>query len=91
MNWKKFFNPTVGKIILFLILIIISTLFYKDITEGYGGWPLHFWPIKIYGAAGFKTFVNTPPFLILNFMADIVFWYLISCGVIALYNKINKK
>ncbi len=83
MNWKKFFNPTIANIILFLILITISTLFSKNLTYGYGGWPLHFWPIKSFGVAGFIAFEVAPPFLFLNFMADILFWYLISCGIAA--------
>ncbi|MEK6841110.1 MAG: hypothetical protein AABX45_00760, partial [Nanoarchaeota archaeon] len=88
---KEFLKPTIVNIILFLILIIISTWFSSNLTYGYGGWPLYFWPIKSLGDAGFKIFEVAPPFSILNFIADIVIWYLISCLIIFIYNKIKRK
>ena len=91
MNWKKFLNSTIVNIILFLILITISTWLSSNQTYGYGGWPLYFWPIKSYGSVGFQTFEVAPPFLVLNFFVDIIFWYFISCGIITLYHKIRKK
>ena len=90
MSWKKFFSPTIANVILFLILIAISVLFSKNLTYGYGGWPLYFWPIKSFGVAGFTGFETAPPFLILNFIIDIIFWYLVSCGIVSLYNKFKK-
>ena len=88
---KEFLKPTIANIILFLILIIISTWFSSNLTYSYGGWPLYFWPIKSFGSAGFEMSEVAPSFLVLNFIADIVIWYLISCLIIFVYNKIKKK
>ncbi|MCX6751287.1 MAG: hypothetical protein NT161_00765 [Candidatus Nomurabacteria bacterium] len=89
MNWKNFFGLTTINIILCLILITTSTLFSKNLTEGYGGWPLHFWPIKSYGVAGFRIFETAPPFLVLNFVVDITFWYLFTC-IITIFRIFKK-
>ncbi len=55
------------------------------------GLPLGFWPI---GSFMILPNAPTPPtveFSWTNFVIDIVFWYIISCGVVALYYKIRKK
>ncbi len=88
---KEFLKPTIVKVILFFILIIISTWFSSNLTYGYGGWPLYFWPIKSFVSTGFEMSEVAPPFSVLNFFVDIIFWYLISCLIIFIYNKIKRK
>ena len=97
MDWKTFFKPTIAKIILFLLLMgglnywIISSTYVLD-ARILVGLPLGFWPI-----GSFKIWrPNAPPpptveFSWINFIIDIVFWYLISCGIVALYHEIRKK
>jgi len=96
MNWKEFFKPTIVKVVLFLILMgglnyyIISTSDVLDARELFGS-PLGFWPIgSFYVQAGGPT----PPvveFSWTNFIIDIVFWYLVSCVLVAVYHKFKKK
>jgi hypothetical protein len=96
MDWKTFFKPTIAKIIIFLLLmgglnyLIISSTYILD-ARILVGLPLGFWPI-----GSFMMWPNapTPPtveFSWINFIIDIVFWYLVSCGVVALYHTIRKK
>lgn len=96
MDWKTFFKPTISKIILFLILMgglnywIISSIQILDARE-LVGLPFGFWPIGSFYA---PPAAPTPPiveFSWINFIIDIVFWYLISCEVIIRYHKIRQK
>ena len=93
MDWKAFFKPTITKIILFLLLMgglnywIISSTHILD-ARILVGIPLGFWPI-----GSFMARPNSPPpptveFSWINFIVDVVFWYLVSCGVITLYQKV---
>lgn len=93
MNWKEFMRPAIGKMILFLILMgglnywIISTTFILD-ARVLVGLPLGFYPV-----GGFMMWEDAPPpptveFSWTNFIVDVVFWYLVSCGVIALGHTI---
>ena len=85
MPWYDFLRPTMGKIVLFVILM--GALNYYAISSGYrpdirylAGWPLGFWPI------GFAFIRNPPPinFSPVNFIIDILFWYVFSASIIAL-------
>jgi len=90
MNWKEFLKPTIGKMILFLILMgglnywIISTTFILD-ARVLVGLPLAFYPI-----GGFMIWEDAPPpprveFSWSNFAIDVAFWYVVSCGLVAFY------
>ncbi|MBI2543210.1 MAG: hypothetical protein HYW24_03430 [Candidatus Aenigmarchaeota archaeon] len=76
-------KPTVGKIILFLILMAGINYFFipNYVSHGgvLGGTPLKFWPVG--------TGVE---FLWLNFIIDIVFWYLASATIIWIFNKVKR-
>ena len=95
MEWKEFFKPTIGKVIIFFILmgglnyLIISSIYVSD-ARILIGLPLGFWPIgSFYLQSG-----DIPPiveFSWVNFIIDIIFWYLIACGIIAFYKIIRKK
>ena len=96
MEIKTFFNPTLTKIIIFLLLmgglnyLIISSTHVLDARILVGS-PLGFWPI---GGFMIQTNGPNPPiveFSWTNFIIDIIFWYLVSCGVVTIYHKIRKK
>ena len=70
--------------------MIISTTYVLD-ARILIGLPLGFWPI---GSFMMVPGAPTPPtveFSWINFIVDIIFWYLISCGVVALYHKIRRE
>ena len=98
MNWKEFLNLTKGKTILFLILIgginylWISGMRVMDAII-LVGLPLSFWPV----GSGFyiadtpgAIIPQAPTFSVVNFGIDVVFWYLISCSIISIYNRFKK-
>ena len=96
MKWKEFLKPTVKKIILFAILmgglnyLIISTTVVVD-ARILVGIPLGFWPI-----GSFMRWPNAPApptvgFSLINFIIDIIFWYVLSCLIIWIYDKSKKK
>ncbi len=94
MGWKTFLRPTIGKVVLFLLLmgglnyLIISSTHILD-ARILVGIPLGFWPVGSFMAAA----TTSPPsveFSWTNFVIDVIFWYLISCGIVTLYHKIKK-
>lgn len=96
MDWKDFFKPSKGKIILFVILfavinyVWISSMIVLD-AKVLMGLPLPFLPK---GSFMLST-IDTPPpevnFSVMNFLLDIVFWYLLSVCIVFVANKIRKK
>lgn len=95
MDWKNIVKPTITKIIIFLLLmgglnywIILSThVLDARILVGV---PLGFWPVVSFMAWPNASTPPTVEFSWVNFIIDVVFWYLVSCGVVALYHKIKK-
>ena len=95
MAFKDFIKPSVWKIIIFIVLMgginyyLISTMFILD-ARILVGVPLGFYPIGSF----FLYSGQTPPvveFSYLNFIIDLIFWYLISCLIIFTYTKIRSK
>ena len=97
MKWKEFLKPTVGKIVVFLILmgglnfLIISTTIIAD-ARILVGLPLGFYPMGSFFCQP-NTACLPPPveFSWVNLIIDIVCWYLVSCVIIWIYSKIKKK
>jgi len=91
MNWKKFFEPTLGKlIILFTLFSIFNYISSQEIvamippeTAKVYGFPLKFITI---GGPELGTNISWVGFLI-----NVIFWYLVSCPIIWVYSKMKKK
>jgi len=65
--------------------LIISTMHVQD-ARILVGLPLGFWPIGSFMLLPGKI----PPiveFSWINFIIDIIFWYLISCGIVKLFHR----
>ncbi len=95
MGWKEFFKPTLGKVILFIILM--GGLNYQIISSTHvlDGMSLAGAPFGFYPVGGYFVQIGQPPppsleFSYANFAVDIVFWYLISC-VLAAWYKSHKR
>jgi len=96
MNWKKFFLG--WRKILIMIIIFLLTIFYNIRTEisthpktlYYQGFPLEWW---VYGAGGIVTGYElfSGRIILTGFIADIIIWYLVSCFILWIYNKVKKK
>jgi len=92
MNWKEFLKPSIKKIAIFLLLFIaISFIIYffvytpwiiADFTYTLApfGIPLTIWSDFL--ISGFSW---------INFIIDIVFWYLVSCLIVFAFQKLSKK
>ena len=99
MDLKGFFKPTKGKIIVFIIIIVLGILqFYFSqfmMIGGAGatGFPFEFgWLPGCASSDGITE--NCWGFKIVDYPAligNIVVYYLISCLIILAYNKIKKK
>ena len=96
MGLKEFFKPTLGKIVLFIILMGLLNFIW---IFGQGcldckmlvGLPLPFYPVGTGAFFDVREPVPAPVnFSILNFIINIVFWYILSCLIVLIYNKIRK-
>ena len=94
---KEFFIPSIFKIILFFVLLIISFIPHNGVSNSYGCYSTYAGlPLNFYSSLNGFECVGFPPeehtnyyylFLIIN----VVFWYLISCLAILIINKIRNK
>jgi nitric oxide reductase large subunit len=95
MNWKQFLKPNMTKLVIFIVLMstvnyfVISNTTIRD-ARILVGLPLAFWPVGSFFA---QTGTSTPSveFSAVNFFADLVFWYLVSCLISGVYDKFKKK
>ncbi|MBS3141963.1 hypothetical protein J4464_01080 [Candidatus Woesearchaeota archaeon] len=95
MKIKEFFKPTAGKFVWFALLmgglnyLYISTIFVADAIVLLG-LPFGFWP-----KGSFMRIPGLPnpviEFSWVNFILDIAFWYVISCGIVVVYHKMRGK
>ncbi|MDO8508706.1 MAG: hypothetical protein Q7S27_03405 [Nanoarchaeota archaeon] len=98
MEWKEFFKPTLGKIIFFVILIILTILVPKTAricsmgpsgvscgqTNAHGiGYPMFFGTQFTGDSGGYGLYP-------LNLLINIVVYCLLSCGIVFLYKKLRK-
>jgi len=93
---KEFLMPTFWKIILFLILMVglnCWIIFSTHILDAriLVGLPLPFYPI-----GSFMIWSNMPPppiveFSWINFVIDIIFWYVVSCLIVFIYSKFKSR
>ena len=100
MNVKQFLKPDQGKIVILVIItIVLSLLPFKFGSVYYNA---HGLPLPLYFCMpnGLYVYPEAPapncgfvdyPYLYLYSLIDIVFWYLISCFIIWIYDKLKKK
>jgi hypothetical protein len=87
MNWKKFLMPDWIKVVLTVILFLISTRY--TYTLGFDAPTSYGFPIPVYATGGFP--MATVDFLYLGIIIDLIFYYLISCLIVWVYDKYKKK
>jgi hypothetical protein len=95
MSWRQFLKPNVAKLAIFIVLM--STVNYFAISSTVildarvlVGLPLPFWPVGSFFAQ-IGTSTPSVEFSAVNFFADLVFWYLVSCLIVFIYGTIRKK
>ena len=97
MNFKQFFKPDWRKILIFIILLIIFFGIYKykfpllagELPESV---PAKGLPLPIYLRVPIYLNLKSLNHLLKVFlMIDLIFWYLISCFIVWIYDKVKKK
>ena len=89
MNWKEFLKPNWKKIMIMIILLLISSIRIPKVClfigtscpESYG------LPLVFYEIGYLDNVTNSP----INFIIDLIFWYIVSCIVVTIYDKFKKK
>ena len=85
MNWKKFFKPNIWKIILFIILVIAAWFLAVFPGGDYlsKGFPLTYYErgaSQLIGSGWSKIHY-------VNAIIDVLIYYFVACGIVALFNK----
>jgi len=105
MNAKEFFRPTVGKVLLFAVLLaIFSVAFPRNVciegspvviafpytfSDTVFGFPYTFYS-QCYSLSGDVLIPDPPQFEPIQFIVDIIFWYIIAAIIIFAYQKSRK-
>ena len=100
---KQFFEPDKKKIAIFAYSFIFSSI-YQWIWYFTMAPQIHIFPILIYHGFPLSFFTTVaswgtalPPdplplgFFPINLVIDIFFWYLISCLIVSIYDRLRKK
>jgi len=120
MKWKEFFKPSLSKIIIILLLIVL-TYFFGIIQTKFeiGGKPVGPNPFLLPFAFGLECSrvvsplqypwyctngiqvdgdLNNPPgirFFLKNYplqiISNVIYWYLLSCLLVWIFNKFKRK
>ena len=98
MKWKQFLKPSWKKIIIFIIFSIVFLMFSRrnllpggELINEAVGFPL---PFKLlYTEAPIAgQYVSLMKLLFAAFFViDVIFWYLISCLIVWIYDRFKKK
>jgi len=95
MNFKKFLKPDWRKIVVFLILSIISSFYTTPYFKVFGSYGL---PLTYFTYVPESSFCDLEPcpkqgfnVFYQNLLIDIIFWYILSCLIVWIYDKVKKK
>ncbi len=95
MKLKEFLKPTIWKVIIFIILLILTSVFNyatycPECTRAAYGFPLALYelpgckPVSAEGCPGYRVIYSA-------LIVDLIFWYLVSCLIVWFYDKRKKK
>ena len=87
MNIKQFLKPDWRKIVIFVIIFLITSFlrnFYKglEVSTKYG------FPIIFYN---WDYYAKTTEFNFVGILVDLIIWYLLSCFIVWIFDKVKKK
>jgi hypothetical protein len=95
MNWKKFLKPDRRKIVVFVVFIILPVLWiFNQNIPTYIFLYIPFSLCTIFPGCvigdGELPRINNELF-ILSFIITYIVWYLFSCLIVWIYDKVNRK
>ena len=94
MNWKEFLKPTVGKLILFLLIPVFYALYGFmpcPVTPFSGICVPEYEPLPLFLAIYSYATWSWQSNIILHLTIGVVLSYIFSCFIIWIYNKVKKK
>jgi hypothetical protein len=95
MNWKKFFKPDWRKIAIFFVLLILTIFSVQacgQITPAFS-YNLLFAPFYFYNILNrqYFDFYSNCDTSYIPLIFSTIYWYLLSCLIIWIYEKTKKK
>jgi len=95
MNWKGFLKPEWRNIVIFVFLIIVTSSIPNLFVEGADIGINYGFPFNFYGYGGGPELLpgqSIPTYLRYEaLIEDVVIWYLLSCLIVWVYDKVKKK
>lgn len=92
MKWKEFFKPTIAKLVIFLMILLLLPVSGGEVCESRidksgGCYPFILLTYEVFtGGIAYYTLFSTDIFYI-----NIIIAYLISCLIVWIFNKVRKK
>jgi hypothetical protein len=94
MKWKEFLRPTIWKVTIFIVLLILTSVFNyatycPGCTRAAYGFPLALYelpgcePVSV-GCPGYRVVYSA-------LIVDLIFWYLVSCVILWIFGRTRKK
>lgn len=96
MAFKDFIKPTIGKIILTIVLLIVFGFLFWSLLQTWTDLSVRGFPFIYYEkgimpcSPSFPTCNDNIYFNIFYLLLDLIIWYLISCIIILIYNKFKR-
>ena len=94
MTFKQFLKPDWRKIVIFGVLFLLFSLMSYVISGSFTdvlpfiGFPSIFYR---FGGMTMVGYYRSSEFYLFNLLFDIIFWYLLPCLIIWIYDKVKKK
>ena len=95
MNWKEFIKPTIGKIIILIVAIVLTSIFNTatfcpGCTQAAFGFPFTIYEVP--GCEPVPPSFECPGARIVysGLIFNLAIWYIVSCLIMFVINKLKK-
>jgi len=93
MNLKKFLKPDWRKIVIVMIFFALSYIYtVTTLIPALGlTFLFHGFPLGYFRITARYNVIQASKILWVGLLADIIFWYFLSCLIVWIYDKLKKK
>jgi len=95
MNWEKFFKPTLIKIFILILILLLTYIIPKPLSEDRSSFVIRFgdsgfgYPFVFHGIRTIAG-VEYKGFFVLEFIINFLIFYLVACLLILIHENIKE-
>lgn len=94
MNWKQLLKPEWRKIVITVLIVLILGFLSPPIQYCAGGgssFPIFWFPFYFYTISHTDVFYSSCTENLMPAYLSVIYWYLLSCLIVWIYEKVKKK